>query len=159
MTKILIFGNSSSGKSTLAKKMSAEQGLSHLDLDEIAWNEETPPCRKPLSESKTFIDGFIMRHPSWVIEGCYSDLLKLVLEHADQVIFMDLPISSCIDNARRRPWEPHKYASKQEQDENLDMLIEWIRNYETRDDVFSRGAHEYLFDQFSGDKMRFVSND
>jgi adenylate kinase family enzyme len=35
--KILIFGNSGSGKSTMAKRHSEQSGLAHLDLDSIAW--------------------------------------------------------------------------------------------------------------------------
>jgi hypothetical protein len=37
---------------------------------------------------------------------------------------MNLPVAACIENARKRPWEPHKYASKAEQDKNLDRLID-----------------------------------
>lgn len=159
MKRVLIFGNSSSGKSTFAKKIAAEQGLSHLDLDTIAWNDESPPSRKPLDDSKAGIIEFIQKNPLWVIEGCYSDLLESVLDYADEVIFMDLPIASCIDNASKRPWEPHKYASKQQQDENLTMLIGWIRAYEGRDDVFSRASHQRLYEQFSGNKQRLISND
>lgn len=159
MKKTLIFGNSSAGKSTLSKHLSVSQGLAHLDLDTIAWNQGESTTRKPLAESKASIDDFISLHPSWVIEGCYSDLLELLLEHASEVIFMDLPIDTCVENARRRPWEPHKYASKEEQDSNLNMLIEWIKGYETRDDSFSRSAHQRIFEQFSGSKRKVVSND
>ena len=159
MTKILIFGNSSSGKSTLAKRLSQTKNLAHLDLDTIAWNEGMPPTRKPLAGSKALIDDFTSQNASWVLEGCYSDLLELVLEDASEVIFMDLPVASCVENARRRPWEPHKYASKEEQDQNLDMLIEWMQNYELRSDTFSREAHQHLFEQFSGVKRRVIRND
>ncbi len=92
----------------------------------------------------------------WVIEGCYADLLERVLPQATDIVFLDLSVEDCIANARQRPWEPHKYPSKDAQDANLDMLIDWIRQYETRSDTFSLAAHQALFDAFSGHKTRLT---
>jgi adenylate kinase family enzyme len=38
MPRILIYGNSGSGKTTMARAVAAELGLEHLDLDLIAWD-------------------------------------------------------------------------------------------------------------------------
>ena len=160
--KIAIFGNSGSGKSTLAKQFSESHQLAHFDLDDIAWRPiaETgmPPQRSPLSESQQVIDGFMTQNPKWVIEGCYADLLEFALLQCDQVIFLNLPIEQCIANAQARPWEPHKYASKAEQDKNLPMLLEWIAQYESRTDTFSQTAHQALFDGFAGEKVIHTHN-
>tara|TARA_R110002072_G_scaffold19840_1_gene73162 strand:+ start:100 stop:579 length:480 start_codon:yes stop_codon:yes gene_type:complete len=158
MKKILIFGNSGSGKSTLAKKLCLQQSLAHLDLDTLAWENETPPARKPLDESLKDIRQFTNSHSGWVIEGCYSDLLDGVLADADQVIFMNLPVSACIANAKSRPWESHKYESKAAQDANLSMLIDWITQYDIRADSFSKAAHLDLYQRFSGDKIMQTNN-
>ena len=91
MSRILIFGNSGSGKSTLAEKLAASQNLAHLDLDTLAWQPVSPPERAPLSESEIKMMDFIKHNAGWVIEGCYSDLLELVVSHADEMIFMNLP--------------------------------------------------------------------
>jgi hypothetical protein len=37
-----------------------------------------------------------------------------------------------VANAFSRPWEPHKYLSKEAQDANLEMLMGWIRAYEDK---------------------------
>ncbi|WP_133407233.1 AAA family ATPase [Parashewanella tropica] len=158
MRKIAIFGNSGSGKSTLAKNLSAEHQLAHLDLDSIAWQQSEVPERKPINESEIEILDFIDTHQEWVIEGCYSDLLELILKHASEIIFLDLPIETCISNAKNRPWEPHKYPSKKAQDNNLNMLTDWIAQYDTRTDTFSRSAHESLFNNFNGIKIRYTNN-
>lgn len=158
MSKILIFGNSGSGKSTLAKKISSEQNLAHLDLDSIAWLPISPPTRMPLEESEIHIKYFIEQHESWVIEGCYSDLLRLLLEKADEVIYLNLSVDDCIVNAQNRPWESHKYESKAAQDANLDMLIEWISDYPNRDDYFSQSSHFQLFNDFKGKKQMITHN-
>ena len=65
---------------------------------------------------------------------------------------MNLPIELCIENAKNRPWEPHKYDSKAAQDANLAMLIDWIAQYNQRTDTFSKSAHQKLYDEFSGNK-------
>ena len=148
MRKVLIFGNSGSGKSTLAKKLCESEGLSHLDLDTLAWEQSLPPERKPVIESKLEINKFMESNNAWVIEGCYTDLLECALEQASEIIYMNLAVELCIKNAKASPWEPHKYESKQAQDANLEMLIDWISDYATRSDTFSKAEHSRLFEQY-----------
>ena len=119
MKRILIFGNSGSGKSTLAGHLSAQYGLAHLDLDTLAWLPEAPPRRMPVAESGRRIDAFLRGKDEWVIEGCYTDLLELAADTASDIIFMNPGIEQCVANARNRPWEPHKYESREAQDANL----------------------------------------
>lgn len=156
--KIVIFGNSGSGKTTLASGIASKNKIAHMDLDTIAWLPSLPPVRMPLEQSKRYIKQFVNQNTNWVIEGCYSDLLQLVLADASEVIFLNLPVERCVENAKMRPWEPHKYESKEAQDANLDMLIAWIRHYELRDDTFSKKAHRHLFNQFAGVKTEYTSH-
>ncbi|CAA0125600.1 Uncharacterised protein [BD1-7 clade bacterium] len=158
MKRVVIFGNSGSGKSTLAKALCDKHGLAHFDLDTIAWEASQPPIRKPTDESTKTIESFVVEHRNWVIEGCYADLLDMVMPHASEIIFLDLPVEVCIANAKNRPWEPHKYASKEAQDANLDMLIDWISQYNTRGDEFSHTAHTRLFESYNGEKTRYMDN-
>lgn len=163
MPKILIFGNSGSGKSTLAKELAKEsvgaEGLAHLDLDNLAWRPVTPPERAPLEVSRRKIEDFTGARDTWVIEGCYTDLLELLRPQASEIIFMDLPVARCVENAKSRPWEPHKYDSKEAQDKNLAMLIGWIEQYDTRPGVFSHAAHRAFYENFAGKKTLYKSND
>jgi adenylate kinase family enzyme len=156
---ILVFGNSGSGKSTLAKHLSETRELAHLDLDTLAWKPTNPPERKPLEESRKEIENFTSSSEKWVIEGCYIDLLEMVEDKSTEIIFMNLPIESCISNARARPWEPHKYESKQAQDDNLEMLINWIGQYSERSDTFSYDAHQSFYDNYSGQKKMITQNE
>jgi len=161
MQKILIFGNSGSGKSTLSKRLTQENGFKYLDLDILAWTETTGselPERRALSESVELINQFIEKNKSWVVEGCYADLLAHLLESADEVIFLNPGVETCLNNCRNRPWEPHKYASIEEQNKNLDMLLEWVKRYPERDDEFSLSAHRKLFEKFSGKKDEYNAN-
>lgn len=161
-TRIVIFGNSGSGKSTYAKNLAASQALAHLDLDNLAWEASTqpndPPSRRSLEASTADIQQFISANQSWVVEGCYADLLAAALAHADHVIFLNPGIQQCIDNAKARPWESHKYPSKSAQDKNLPMLIDWITQYDQRSDEFSLHAHQQLFANFGGQKTELTAN-
>ncbi len=158
MQKVIIFGNSGSGKSTLAKSLVKENNLSHLDLDTLAWQATLPPTRKSIIESEIEILHFIKTNNTWVIEGCYSDLLNIVKPYANKIIFLNLSIDDCIKNAKNRPWEPHKYKSKETQDANLIMLTEWISQYKNRTDTFSELSHKRFYDEFSGLKTIIKEN-
>lgn len=125
MKRIVIFGNSGSGKSTYAKDQSAILDCSHMDLDTVAWDSgaETP-TRRSLEVSRLDILTFINSECSWVVEGCYADLLEIAMVHATEIIFLNPGTEACVENARNRPWEPHKYSSREAQDANLGMLID-----------------------------------
>ena len=154
--RVVIFGNSGAGKSTLAHRLADEHGLAHLDLDTLAWLPG--PKRAPIADSAAGIEAFIAANQDWVIEGCYADLLALVAPRCTRMIFLDPGVEVCIAHCRARPWEPHKYPSKEAQDANLAMLIDWIRAYDTRSDEFSRRAHRALFDGFTGDKVELTES-
>ena len=158
MRKVLIFGNSASGKSTLAKRLAKSENLAHCDLDLLAWQRTEPPTRVTLIQSAQVIEEFMQRHNNWVIEGCYSDLLAIAKSKSSEIIFMNLSIDDCILNANNRPWEPHKYDSKAEQDANLTMLIDWISQYELRDDTFSKIAHLTFYQNYVGVKKMLTNN-
>jgi len=158
MKKILVFGNSGSGKSTLSKKLSHQHGLAHLDLDLLAWQTDAPTTRRLLSESQQEIEAFTVQHDGWVIEGGYTDLLEVLVSQAQEIIFMNLPVSACQQNAKNRPWEPHKYESKAAQDLNLEMLLNWIGQYYQREDAFSERAHNQFYLNFPGKKTRIMAN-
>ena len=159
MHRVVIFGNSGSGKSTLAKELADKFQLPHLDLDTLAWQETNPPARKSIKESADKIDRFLKEKQQWVIEGCYADLLVLVIKKANEVIFLNPGIETCVDNCRNRPWEPHKYQSMEAQNNNLDKLIDWVKQYPERTDEFSLVAHQKLFSEFAGKKTEYHSND
>ena len=159
MKKIIIFGNSGSGKSTLAKQLSETKGLAHLDLDTLAWLPTAPPERQSVDASAVAIKRFMNENPGWVIEGCYADLIELVEADANELIFLNLPVESCVENAKQRPWEPHKYSTREQQDSKLNMLIEWISEYPNRTDTFTQAAHQQNFDRFSGKKTMLVENE
>jgi hypothetical protein len=171
MCRIVVFGNSGSGKTTLARVLTSQYGLAHLDLDSLAWDSSGVqvqtmtlddwvafvPRRRSLTESASTIRGFIHEHSEWVIEGCYGDLLEQVLPYASEVRFLNPGVEACIANCRARPWEPEKYPSKEAQDQKLDFLLDWVREYESRADEYSLARHRELFEGFRGPKVELSS--
>lgn len=159
MERIVIFGNSGSGKSTLAKHLASLYQVPHLDLDVIAWKADEPGVRAAHEDSLRELMRFIRASDSWVIEGCYSVLLREAARYSTELIFLNPGVEACVENCRSRPWEPHKYKSLEEQDANLRMLLDWVREYETREDEFSLSEHRRLFDTHEGMKVEYRSNE
>ena len=153
--KIAIIGNAGSGKSTLAQSVSRHGSVAVLDLDTVYWQLGTP-IERPGPERIADVKRFCREHVSWVIEGCYSDLIGASFSWNPELIFLDPGREACISNCRRRPLEPHKYRTKAAQDENLEFLIRWVGGYYERTDSMSLAAHVALFEAYSGTKRRIV---
>jgi len=158
MKRFLIFGNSGSGKTTLAKRLMHQYKLAHLDLDNIAWDLMNSSKRRNLQESNTQINAFMKENEQWVIEGCYTDLLNFAIKKTNEIIFLNPGIETCLNNCRARPWEPHKYETSEQQNNNLDLLLDWVIQYPTRTDTFSMTEHRKLYDHFTGNKTEYNKN-
>lgn len=150
--KLLVFGNSGSGKSTFARAAAARHGLAHLDLDSIVWEPGKVAVERPRGEVLRSLGEFLDANERWVIEGCYGELVEVAAARCTELYFLDPGLEVCLANNLRRPWEPHKYASKAAQDEMLAALQSWVTSYYTRDDAWSHRAHVRIFEAHSGAK-------
>lgn len=155
MRRIVIFGNSGSGKTIMARLLAEQFGLAHLDLDSLAW--ESPGVRRDREASTLSIREFLHLHTNWVVEGCYGDLLEQVVPVATEVRFLNPGVEACVVNCRARPWEPEKYPSKAAQDQMLEFLVEWVREYEVRSDEYSLTRHRQIYERFSGPKIEVTT--
>jgi adenylate kinase family enzyme len=151
--KIILLGNAGAGKSTMARRLIGDRPIPRLSLDEIAWNPG--PERKPLEESIALLLSFIQDHEQWIIEGCYGDLIEAALPYCTELRFLNPGIETCIQHCYQRPWEPEKFASPEEQQTMLQVLVDWVKQYETRTDEYGLLRHRALYDQFSGQKQEF----
>jgi len=124
-----------------------------LSLDQIAFAQGTN--RRPLAESIAEAKTFIETNESWLIEGCYADILEPLLPYCEKLIFLNPGVESCVSHCKTRPWEPEKFESKEAQDKNLANLIEWVRLYENRNDEYGLKRHRALYKAFSGEKYEF----
>lgn len=138
----------------MAERLAADYAVPHLDLDTFAWG--APGVRRPLEASLSMIQSFLSTHLEWIIEGCYANLLRAVLPAATELRFLNPGVEACVRHCRARPWEPHKYASKEDQDAKLEFLLSWVREYDVRRDEYSLVAHRELFDGFRGAKREYT---
>lgn len=123
-----------------------------LDLDTVAWVPDAPTTLRPTEQAADDVQAFCRSHESWIVEGCYGELIRATLPFAPKLILLDPGLVQCLANCRARPWEPHKYASKAEQDKNLAFLLEWVEGYYSRCDDLSLQAHKTLFAEYDGEK-------
>ena len=151
--KVLVFGNSGSGKSTYARALAARKGLPYLDLDSIVWEPGQIAVQRSSESVEGSLRSFIDLHPAWVIEGCYGELIRAASAHCTQLVFLNPGIDVCLANNLKWPWEQHKYASLEAQNAMLSQLQEWVSEYNQREDARSYRAHREIFDAFTGPKV------
>ncbi|BET26676.1 adenylate kinase family enzyme [Limnobacter thiooxidans] len=156
--RIAIMGNSGSGKSTLARVLSEKYGIAHLDLDSVVWEADKIAVMRPSEAIEADLAKFVIENESWVVEGCYGELIESMLRHQPKLLFLNQSLNVCVENNRQRPWEPHKYESKEAQDRMLANLLEWVRGYYQRKDDWSLRAHERLFENYDGPKLEFKNS-
>ena len=150
--RLLIMGNSRSGKSYRARALAAQHDLVHLDLDTIVWEPGKIAVARAPEQVRAELSAFVTTHARWVAEGCYGDLVEMALPHCSELVFMHPGREVCLENNRQRPWEPHKYASMEAQQSKLNFLLEWVSGYYERDDTMSYACHRRVFDGFDGKK-------
>jgi adenylate kinase family enzyme len=154
--RLLVFGNSGSGKSTYARRIASEHAIARLDLDSIVWEPGRIAVQRSASDIRRSLDDFIAQNEAWVIEGCYGELIEEAAHHSTELIFLNPGLEACLANNRRREWEPHKYKSLDEQNSMLDKLQEWVAGYYTRTDTWSYSAHRRIFDGHAGRKREIT---
>jgi adenylate kinase family enzyme len=156
--RVLVFGNSGSGKSTYARFLASANHLPHLDLDSIVWEAGMIAVQRLPGAIAESLRSFLELHPSWVIEGCYGELVETVAPACTELVFLNPGREACLANNRRRQWEPHKYSSLAEQNAMLEGLQVWVTSYYTRTDSWSYAAHRRIFDSHAGRKREHTSS-
>src|SRR5918911_5761002 len=98
--KIAVQGTSGSGKTTVARELARRLGVPHVELDALYhgpnWLETPAEEFRRRVAAATAGDG-------WVVDGNYdSKLGTLVLERADTVVWLDLPLRVALARVTRR---------------------------------------------------------
>lgn len=88
LKRFYIIGTSGSGKTTLAKLLSKKLNSLHVDLDLIRYPEGSKLEGKALDK----VVQKIADRDTWVAEGVYLHWVTKLLENADKIIWLDLPM-------------------------------------------------------------------
>ena len=96
----VIASTSGNGKSTLGRALAARLGVPFLELDALVhgpnWTET------PADELRALVEP-VVRSDAWVIDGTYRHKLgMLVLDAADTIVWLDLPMRVWIPRLLRR---------------------------------------------------------
>jgi GNAT superfamily N-acetyltransferase len=150
-----IIGNAGSGKSTLARKIARLTGAAILNLDALAWAQDTPtPERRPLGDIQQQLDSFCAEHERWIAEGCYDDLVAGILRFGPCLVWLRTDVETCLARCRSRDFEPLKFASPEEQNAALPALLDWVAKYPERKGPMSEAAHHSLHEIYQGRKYQ-----
>jgi adenylate kinase family enzyme len=128
--RINVAGISGSGKTTTSRAIAQRLGLTHIELDNLFHgpNWSAPPREEFQQRVLDAIDGL----EGWVIDGNYHGSLgTLVIERAETVVWLDLPLRFCLRRIWRRTWRRIRTREELWESKNRETL---------RDAFFSRDS-------------------
>ncbi|WP_207262111.1 adenylate kinase [Pseudomonas sp. GW101-3H06] len=149
LTRTLIIGNSGSGKSWLAQRLSEQLQLPWTDLDHIHWLCDEHSIARSRAEALGMAR-IAASEERWVIEGVYDWIVSELLPRATALIWLSVEDEECVANIRQRE------ANRDENDELLIALLDWAGSYRARDGSSGFAAHQRLFDAFGGFKLQLM---
>jgi adenylate kinase family enzyme len=124
--KIVIIGNSGSGKTWLAEKLCNEQNKL-IHLDNYFWKPGGFNIKREKTEIKILIKESLLNQ-EWVAEGVFGELINYYIPKAKQLIWLDMPWSLCHKRLMQRGSESKKFMNRSQSTEGLKQLIEWAQN-------------------------------
>lgn len=97
--RILVYGATGSGKSSMARQLSELTGIPWTSVDDICWRPGWVPM--PAEEQLAHFDDLTQTR-SWILDSAYGGWRHLVLERADLVVALDLPRLTSLTRLLRR---------------------------------------------------------
>lgn len=162
--RMLITGNCGSGKTWLAKAVSAstnvpllraDQAKFALDLERSKESAVVVAPERSKEEVLRMVDAFVAGE-QWIFEGIYGKLLFRCIPLATHFVWLDLPVGECLNGVRERSRRLREKLDFSMPGERFKKLLRWTETYNERDDHTSRGAHAELFENFPGQRIRLT---
>jgi adenylate kinase family enzyme len=154
--KIVIIGNSGSGKTWLAKRFGIILSAPVVHLDDLFWEPGGFDKKRNIDQ----IELLIQQHKNkaaWIAEGVFGELAEHYLEDAMFLVWLDIDWIICKKRLEERGSESKRHMGRQQSKEGLLRLLEWASNYYDRQDLRSYEGHKALFEKFSGKKAHLSS--
>jgi adenylate kinase family enzyme len=113
--RISIIGHAGSGKSTLARRISNTFHIPHLHLDRLWFEAGGSKARvgesleKVRSSMREQVVSFI-RQKKWVSDGWYARVQSLIVDRADQIVFLDISLARRLMNHLWRTFFDRRHA-------------------------------------------------
>jgi adenylate kinase family enzyme len=88
--RIVVYGPTGSGKTTVARNIAQSIGVPHIELDAIFWMPEWE--EKSLEQFRADVSAVLDENlDGWVCDGNYSRVRDVILPMADTVVWLRLP--------------------------------------------------------------------
>jgi adenylate kinase family enzyme len=102
MKRILILGPSGTGKTTLSRRLAERLEIPTLHLDTVYWIRDWEHLSK--DEFHQWMAHYLKEHPSWVIDGNYTNNrhFDLRLKLADTIILLDYGTQAALKGIHER---------------------------------------------------------
>ena len=126
MERIYIIGNSGSGKSYLANKLSEKLNIPHFDLDDVFWKKKYS-IQRTEDEKKLLLSKIIKDNETWVIEGLFVSFTDEAIKNATEIIWLDININILTWRIIKR--EFIKIIKGKNNFKNVFELIKFVRRY------------------------------
>ena len=97
--RIMLLGNSGSGKSWTAQRLGEKTGYPVIYLDKECWQPgwTYPPQEEWEKKNREYISG-----REWIIDGNHHETLEMRVEAADLILFFDINRLLCIYSVWKR---------------------------------------------------------
>ncbi len=101
--RILVAGVSGVGKSTLSRCIAELAGHPYTEIDALYHGRNWVPREEFLDDVEHFL-----RQPRWVTEWQYREARAVLLERADTLVWLDLPVAVALGRVTRRTIRRHR---------------------------------------------------
>jgi adenylate kinase family enzyme len=154
-SRIVIIGNSGSGKSYLAESLSTIYSVPVVHLDKLFWMPGGFNEKRPKDETRNTVE-LKRKEDSWIVEGVFGELAELFLPQAQSLIFLDMDWPICRTGLLARGSESSKQLEAVKAEINFEKLLLWAEQYWARTNSCSHSGHLQLFSNFVGRKFKFT---
>jgi len=148
--RIVIIGNSGSGKSWLSERLAGALGVKFVDLDRIHWIGDGHGNKREPSVAIEMVSE-ISRGPTWVVEGVYGWLAEVAAKQATTLIWLDVPWKECEEGLLKRGFR------RSDTKEGFRDLLSWAGDYWRRQGSSSFEGHLRLYQSFTRKRYRLQS--
>jgi adenylate kinase family enzyme len=100
--RVHVMGVSGSGKTTVARRISENMHIQHVEIDAINWQANWQPLPTEVLCAKI---AEVVKGDAWVIDGNYREARELVWERVQLVVFLDFPVATMLYRLIRRTFQ------------------------------------------------------
>ena len=121
MKKVLLIGSCGAGKSTFSKRL---HSITHLNLIHLDTYYHKPNWGKPSVEEWQAINEELVKGDNWILDGNYGGTMEFRMQHADTVIWLDLPRIVCTYRILKRTLQ-YRNQTRSDMAEGCNERFDW----------------------------------